>query len=127
MPVAGLGTDIIEIARLASQLEKSDKLARRILTEAEFVAFSQDNNQVRFLAKRFATKEAAVKALGTGIGHGVSWQHIEVLHDPLGKPLLRFDGHFALLCEQRGITHSHVSISDEQHYAVATVILEGAL
>ncbi len=124
MPIAGLGTDIIEIARLSQQLAKSDRLAKRILTEREFTEFACHQQPVRFLAKRFATKEAAVKALGTGIGNGISWQHIEVTHDEMGKPLLNFEGHFAQLCQQRGIHASHVSISDEQHYAVATVILE---
>ena len=79
---------------------------------------------MRFLAKRFAAKEAAVKALGTGIGNGISWQHIEVTNDELGAPHLRFSGEFASRCEARGITRAVVSISDEQHYAVATVILE---
>ncbi|MEC9333978.1 MAG: holo-ACP synthase, partial [Pseudomonadota bacterium] len=78
----------------------------------------------RFLAKRFAAKEAAVKALGTGIGNGISWQHIEVRNNDLGAPELHFSGEFAAMCKNRGITRSVVSISDEQHYAVATVILE---
>ena len=76
------------------------------------------------MAKRFAAKEAAVKALGTGIGNGISWQHIEVRNNDLGAPELHFSGEFAAMCKNRGITRSVVSISDEQHYAVATVILE---
>lgn len=78
----------------------------------------------RYLAKRFAVKEAMVKALGTGIGNGVSWQHIEVKNNELGAPFLHLSGEVKRLCEQRGITRSFVSISDERHYAVATVILE---
>ncbi|KTF07429.1 4'-phosphopantetheinyl transferase [marine sediment metagenome] len=65
-----------------------------------------------------------MKALGTGIGNGISWQHIEVRNNHLGAPELHFTGEFAALCETRSITRSVVSISDEQHYAVATVILE---
>ena len=71
-----------------------------------------------------AAKEAAVKALGTGIGNGISWQHIEVRNNDFGAPELHFSGEFAMMCQARGITRSVVSISDEQHYAVATVILE---
>ena len=78
----------------------------------------------RFLAKRFALKEAAVKALGTGIGHGVSWQHIWLTHTEKGQPLLQFSGGFAKYASGLGVTNSHTSISDEQEYAVATVILE---
>jgi len=68
--------------------------------------------------------EAAVKALGTGIGNGISWQHVEVRNNDLGAPELHFSGEFAAICKNRGITRSVISISDEQHYAVATVILE---
>jgi len=124
MPVAGLGTDIIEIARIESQITRSDKLARRVLTDTEWHIFSASNEPGRYLAKRFAAKEAAVKALGTGIGRGISWQHIEVNNDERGAPFLTFSGEFALQCRQRGIIASHVSISDEKHYATATVILE---
>ena len=124
MPIVGLGTDIVQIERLSQQIESSDRLAERIINPVEWQEFSQSNSPARFLAKRFAAKEAAVKALGTGIGNGISWQHIEVGHDELGKPLLTFNGYFAELCQQRNIQSSHVSISDEADYAVATVILE---
>ncbi|WP_218310178.1 holo-ACP synthase [Alteromonas antoniana] len=124
MAIAGIGTDIIEIARLEKNLARTPRLADRVLTPEEKVIFDAHNEPARYLAKRFAVKEAAVKALGTGIGNGVSWQHITVSNDEFGAPYLTFSGHFATLCEQRGICHSHVSISDEIHYAVATVLLE---
>lgn len=124
MAIAGLGTDVIEISRIAAQLERSDRLAKRVLTETEFTLFVNHNEPARYLAKRFAAKEAAVKALGTGIGRGISWQHIEVANNELGAPYLTFCDEFAEQCHARNITSSHVSISDEQHYAVATVILE---
>lgn len=124
MAIVGLGTDIVEIARLENLIEKSDRLAKRVLTTAEWEIFIDHKYQVRYLAKRFAAKEAAVKALGTGIGNGISWQQIEVMNNSLGQPLLSFSGHFAVLCEQRGINNALLSLSDEQNYAVATVILE---
>lgn len=126
MAIAGLGTDIVEIARLGKGNGVNERLAKRVLTASELQQFSEHSTPVRFLAKRFAAKEAAVKALGTGIGNGVSWQHIEVRNNDLGAPELHFSGEFASICEARGITRSVISISDEQHYAVATVILETA-
>lgn len=124
MPIAGIGTDIVEIARLSKSVERSARLVARILTEREQQVFATHAHPVRYLAKRFAMKEAAVKALGTGIGNGVGWQHIETTNSDMGAPQLSFQNEFKQLCESRGITRSHVSVSDEAHYAVATVILE---
>lgn len=124
MAIVGMGTDIVEIVRLEQALRRSDKLARRVLTTPEMAIFEQHKDPARYLAKRFAAKEAAVKALGTGIGNGVSWHHLCVENLPSGAPYLIFSGEFALRCEALGVCHSHLSISDEQHYAVATVILE---
>lgn len=124
MAIAGLGTDIVEIARLNKSDATTARLAKRVLTPYELDLYDACNEPVRYLAKRFAAKEAAVKALGTGIGNGVSWQHIEVRNNALGAPELHFSGEFAMLCKQRAITSSVISISDELHYAVATVILE---
>lgn len=124
MAIAGLGTDIVEIARLGKNDEVNERLAKRVLTPAEWQQFSEHSTPIRFLAKRFAAKEAAVKALGTGIGNGISWQHIEVRNNALGAPELAFNGAFLERCTAQGITRSVVSISDERHYAVATVILE---
>ena len=122
----GLGTDIVEIARIASQLDKSRRLAERVLTPTEMHTFLAHTFPERFLAKRFAAKEAAVKALGTGIGNGVSFQNVEVVNLASGQPTLIFSGEFAELCEKRGISRSFISISDEQNYAMATVVLESS-
>lgn len=124
MAIKGIGTDIIEIARLEKQLEKSDKLAKRILTEYEMEIFTEHATPARYLAKRFAAKEAAVKAIGIGIGNGISWQQVEVQNLDSGQPVLKFNGYFAEMCRKMGVNSSHISISDERHYAMATVILE---
>lgn len=124
MAVIGIGTDIVQIARIEQQLGKSERLAVRVLTAEELRAYHAQNYPGRFLAKRFAAKEAAVKAIGNGIGNGVSWQHVAVTHCDQGQPQLLFYGEMLALCEQRGVTHSHLSIADEQDYAVATVVLE---
>lgn len=124
MAIAGLGTDIVEFSRFEKGDRANEALARRVLTDSEWAIFAESKMPSRYLAKRFAVKEAMVKALGTGIGSGVSWQHIEVKNNELGAPFLHLSGEVKRLCEQRGITRSFVSISDERHYAVATVILE---
>jgi holo-[acyl-carrier protein] synthase len=124
MPIMGLGTDVVEIARIAKQLSKSTRLAERVLTQSEMFTFEGHKFPERFLAKRFAAKEAAVKALGTGIGTGISFQDVEVVNLSSGQPTLVFFGKFADLCEQRHINSSFISITDEQHYAMATVVLE---
>lgn len=122
--IAGLGTDIVEIARIEAALERTPRLAQRILTAAELVHFEQSNMPARFLAKRFAAKEAAVKALGTGIGRGVGWHQISIYHADSGKPLLELNGQAAEIAKTLNIAGWHLSYSDEQHYVVATVIAE---
>ena len=124
MAIVGLGTDIVEINRFDKKPEKLERLARRVLTDNEYATYHKHNFPYRFLAKRFAAKEAAVKAIGNGIGNGVSFHHVEVVNNEMGKPELVFSGAMQILCEQQGVTKSFVSISDEQNYATATVILE---
>ena len=124
MAIVGLGTDIVEIIRIEQQLEKSQRLAERVLTPFELDIFVQHKFPARFLAKRFAAKEAAVKAIGVGIGNGVSFQHVEVRNLPSGQPILKFYGKFAELCTELNVSNSFLSISDEQRYAMASVVLE---
>lgn len=124
MAIVGVGTDIVEIARFDMPGEKLQRMAQRVLSPAEKALFDTHNFPSRFLAKRFAAKEAAVKAIGNGIGNGVSFHHVEVCNNSLGKPELVLSGKMLELCQQSGVTSTHLSISDEQHYAVATVILE---
>jgi holo-[acyl-carrier protein] synthase len=125
MAIVGIGTDIVEIARISEQRARlGDRLARRVLTESELTTYLQSKQPERFLAKRFAAKEAAAKALGTGIGRGVSFQHIHIDNDDNGAPLVSFtDGALARLKQLSG-SRGFISIADEKHYAVATVVLE---
>lgn len=124
MAIRGLGTDIIEIARIRQSLQQSPRLVQRVLTEFEQQQFAQQQQPERYFAKRFAAKEAAAKALGTGIGRGVSFQQIEISNNALGKPELRFSGHAAELAAALDVKSIWLTISDEQAYACATVILE---
>ncbi|EKO3978342.1 holo-ACP synthase [Vibrio fluvialis] len=123
--IVGLGTDIAEIERIEKALARSGRaFAERILTPQELTQFDGLKQQGRYLAKRFAAKEAASKALGTGIAHGVSFQDFAVSNDDNGKPLLSLSGKAAELAQRSQVASVHLTISDERHYAVATVILE---
>lgn len=122
--IYGLGVDIIQIVRVARALERTPALATRILTPAEYQLFQQTRDPVRFLAKRFAAKEAVVKALGTGIGQGVGWQQMQIDKTPQGRPCVTLTGHAQQLAEQFQIRAWHLSYSDEKDYVVATAIAE---
>lgn len=123
MSVLGLGTDIVEISRVASAIEKSNRLAERVLTDTEMSVFLAHSQPERFLAKRWAAKEAAAKALGTGIGRGISFQHFEITNDELGAPHMTLLSAADSAALNKGVKSVLVSISDEQHYALATVVL----
>ena len=122
--IVGIGTDILQIDRMSAALKRTPRLPERILTPEELEKFRAHRQPEIFLAKRFAAKEAAVKALGIGIGRGISWQQLRVSNDEAGAPTLHYSGEFAEQCKLKGVVGAHLSLSDEQHYAVATVILE---
>lgn len=128
MAIAGIGTDIVAIARISQIVQRMPKrFAKRILSEIEWQDYQQltgDNVRVHFLAKRFAAKEAAAKALGVGMRQGVAFNQFTVLHDALGKPQLQLAANAQQLAEQLAIQHIHLSITDEHHYACAMVIME---
>ncbi|MDM7322581.1 MAG: holo-ACP synthase [Gammaproteobacteria bacterium] len=122
--IYGIGTDIVAIARMSRLWGRyGEALAARLLAEDEHACLASQADPARFLAKRFAAKEAAAKALGTGFRDGLGFKHIAVDHDPLGKPLLRLHGPAALLAERLGVRGCHLSLSDETDYAVAFVIM----
>ncbi len=123
--IFGIGTDLVHIPRMQALLDKhDDKIALRILSDAEFAEFKQATNQAAFLAKRFAAKEATAKAFGTGFRDGLSLQHIKVINNKDGKPELTFCQRGLYLIEQYNIGRSMLSLSDENDYAIAFVTLE---
>lgn len=123
--IYGIGVDIVKIDRLKRGWERyGERFARRILGVDEYREFESRRYALPFLATRFAAKEAFAKALGTGFTQGLSFQHIRVDHDRFGRPILNCHGQAANLLQQFGIAHTHISISDEQDYAVAFVTLE---
>jgi holo-[acyl-carrier protein] synthase len=125
--IYGVGTDVVEIERIQSALERfGERFARRILCEPELVRFHRHRLPANYLAKRFAAKEAFTKALGTGIHAPANWHGVWVRNLPSGKPVLEFSEQLKKLLETRKILHSHVSLTDERGVAMATVILECA-
>ncbi|AAM67806.1 holo-ACP synthase [Buchnera aphidicola] len=125
MSIIGIGTDIIEIFRIKNIVYNfKDKLAERILSVQELEKYKVNKNPIKFLAKRFAVKEAASKALGTGISYGIKFNQIELYNNNLGKPKLRFLKYALQKSEEMKCKSIFVSISDEKLYACALVILE---
>jgi holo-[acyl-carrier protein] synthase len=123
--IFGIGTDIVEVSRIEDALARHGAgFARRILTDAEFAEFRNSHTQTRFLAKRFAAKEAFAKALGTGVRAPATLQNIGVSHDTLGKPVFTLAPALQSLVEEKNIVRQHLSISDEKALAVAFVVLE---
>lgn len=123
--ILGIGTDIVHISRIRSSCERlGRRFAQRILTPEELQQWDSHSRPEVFLAKRFAVKEAASKALGTGISQGVSWQHISMTHTELGAPLLLLTGQAQQRAQQLGMNHSHLSLSDEVDMVVAFVVIE---
>jgi holo-[acyl-carrier protein] synthase len=116
--IYGIGTDNVEIERIAQALEHSEKFARRVLTTVEFAEFEKLNSEHRkaeFLAGRWAAKEAFSKAFGTGFDRQLAFHHIEIAKDAKGKPYFSqqpFEG------------RAHLSISHTNVEAVAMVVLE---
>lgn len=120
----GLGTDILRVARVEAVLQRQgERFMRRILAPSEQVEFHASKQAARLLAKRFCAKEAVAKALGTGIGRGVSWQDICIEHDDFGAPLVRLSGGAADVALTRGGSEVRLSLADELEYVVAFAIL----
>lgn len=123
--IYGIGVDIVEVIRIQRAYERwGQRFADKILGPTELAQFTTSKTPVRFLSMRFAAKEAASKALGTGFRQGVSPRQIEVQHNRAGKPSLVFSEYVAVLTERENITGSYVSMADERDYAIAYALLE---
>ncbi len=122
--IVGIGTDILSIERAKAALSRTPGIARRVLTDVELERFNVSSDQVRYFAKRFAAKEAIVKSLGTGIGRGVGWQHIEITKTPAGQPKVVLSDGAHDAAQNLGISNVHLSYSDERDYVVAFALAE---
>ena len=127
--IVGIGTDICDIRRITSTLERrGDRFAERVLGPAELGVFHARRVRtpargVRFLATRFSAKEAFSKAIGLGIRSPMSWRTCEILNEPSGKPYVRLSGVLADWCAERSLV-SHVTVTDETDYAASFVVVE---
>lgn len=123
--IFGIGTDIVEVTRIQASLTQfGDDFAKRILADSELESYLQSHIKARFLAKRFAAKEAFSKALGTGLRAPATFQNIAVSHDALGKPILILARELQTFLDAKNIQQTHISISDEKNLAAAFVVLE---
>lgn len=124
--ILGHGIDLVEIARVTETLERfGERFREKIFTPGERDYCQAQANPAPHFAVRFAAKEAAAKALGTGIGSHAGWQEIEVARDAEGRPGLRLTGAAAALAQEMGVKRALVSLTHSRGMAQASVILEG--
>ena len=124
--ILGTGVDIAETSRIEHSLERhGERFAKRVFTAAEIAYCEKFKNRAERYAARFAAKEAAFKALGTGWREGVHWLNVEVVHLPSGKPELALSGRASEIARAMGVTRMFVTLSHSDRYVVAQVIFEG--
>ncbi len=124
--IYGIGVDLVKVARIAAALERhGERFLKRIFTPREIDHCRGKVRAASMLALRFAAKEAFSKALGVGLRKdGIRWREVEVVPDPRGKPEILVTGRAAELCAAAGITGMHLTLTDEDHLALAVVVLE---
>lgn len=120
--ILGIGTDIIEVDRVARAIEK-EAFKKKVFSERE-ISYCESQKKSESYAARFAAKEAFFKAMGTGWREGMGITEVEILNDELGKPSIYLSGKAQEVFEQKGATHIHVSLSHIKTQAVAYVIIE---
>ena len=125
--IFGVGTDVVELSRVQAVYDKfGEHFARRILTPEELDLFGKTTWPVRFLAMRFAGKEATVKAMGTGFRHGIWVRDVGIIHNDWGRPLIIWSERGQKVCKELGIGDGHVSLTDEAGLIVAFAVVENA-
>ncbi len=123
--IVGTGIDLAEVPRIAAAIERfGDRFLRRIYTENEIRYCDSKANRIERYAARFAAKEAALKAIGTGWSHGVSWVEVEVRREPGGRPTIAFHGKAGEFAARLGVKRAALSLSHTKDQAIAAVILE---
>lgn len=123
--IVGSGIDLTEIGRVQKTVDRfGARFLDRVYTAAEQAYCLGKRKSAESLAARFAAKEAAAKALGTGISRGVNWLEIEVVREPGGRPSLRFHGRAAEFAARMGVRHAALSLTHTADLAIASVVLE---
>ena len=124
--VLGLGSDLIEIARIEASIARYGKrFVERIFTAEEIAYCQRKRNAAESFAARFAAKEAGAKALGTGISYGIAWSEIEVRREPSGKPTLHWSGRALARAQRLGVQRTALTLTHSGAMALAVVIVEG--
>lgn len=123
--IVGMGIDIIEVPRVEAAIARfGTRFVQRVFTDAEIRYCESKQNKFERFAGRFAAKEAALKAIGTGWKRGVAWRDVEVSREPSGKPTIAFSGKAAEFAKRLGVRRASLSISHTAEQAIAQVILE---
>ena len=123
--VVGLGTDLMEIDRIEESIARfGERFLARVFTPAEIAFCRKKKNAAESFAARFAAKEAAAKALGTGMSRGIGWQEIEVVRRPGERPEIVFHGRAAERAKALGVASAAISLTHSREIAMAVVVLE---
>ena len=122
--IFGVGTDIVELARIQATYDRfGEHFVERLLMDEERELFDKSKQPVRFLAMRFAGKEATVKAMGTGFANGMWMRDVGILSDPRGRPLIIWSPRGQKVCEDLGIDGGHVSLTDDAGLVVSFAVV----
>lgn len=123
--IFGVGTDLVELSRVAATYERfGQHFVDRLLMDEERALFEKTRHKVRFLAMRFAGKEATVKAMGTGFAHGIWIRDVGILNDPRGRPVVTWSDRGRAVCDELGIGSGHVSLTDDGGLVLAFAVVE---
>ncbi|MEW6184523.1 MAG: holo-ACP synthase [Thermodesulfobacteriota bacterium] len=123
--IYGIGVDLVKISRIQKALDTfGERFQKKVFTEKERSLCLSKPRPARYWAMRFAAKEAFSKAIGLGMRNGIYWKDIEVTSNPFGKPELILHGRSKEIGLEAGIKKSFLTLSDEDGYAVAVVVLE---
>lgn len=122
--IIGVGVDIVEVARIEKSVKRwGARFAKKIFGDEELQVFSDRLDQPSFIARQFAAKEAISKSLGTGM-KGITFTDIEVLRNSAGAPFVSFSANGETVVQSKGVGTVHVSISDENQYAISYAVAE---
>jgi holo-[acyl-carrier protein] synthase len=123
--ILGIGTDLAEVPRIRRSIETyGERFLHRIYTERELAYASRKANAAERFAARFAAKEAGMKAIGTGLRHGITWKDFEVANEPSGRPTLRLTGVAKEIADRLGVRRISLSLTHTAEMAFAVVVLE---
>jgi len=122
--IFGIGTDLVELTRVQETYDRfGERFVERLLMDEERQLFERSKWPVRFLAMRFAAKEAAVKAMGTGFAHGMWIRDVGIVNNAWGRPLIIWSERGKGVCDELGIGEGHVSMTDEAGLILAFAVV----